>query len=43
MKEDVGMSKHKMHANKVWMVLTQKVNIGPKFKQTASIYVYNPT
>ena len=37
MKEDVGMSKPKKHANKVRMVLTQKVNTEPKIKQTTSI------
>ena len=34
MKENVWMSKH---ADKVEMVLTQKVNAGPKIKQTTSI------
>ena len=32
MKEDVGMSKPKKHANKVW-----EVNVGPKIKQTTFI------
>ena len=33
----VGMSKLKTYANKVRMVLTQEVNVGPKIKQTTSI------
>ena len=37
MKEDVGMSKPKKEANKVGMVLTQEVNVGPKIQQTTSI------
>ena len=37
MKEDVGISKPKKHANKVGIVLTQEVNVGPKIKQTTSI------
>ena len=39
MKEDVGlgMSKHKKHAEKVGIVITQEVNTGPKMKQTTSI------
>ena len=34
--EDVGMSKPKKQANKVGIVLTQEVNIGPTIKQTTS-------
>ena len=34
MKTDVGTSKPKKYVNKVRKVLTQKVNIGPKIKQT---------
>ena len=30
MKEDVWMSKPKKDFNKVWMVLTQELNVGPK-------------
>ena len=37
MKEDVGMSKPKKHADKVGIVITQEVNVGPKIKQTTSI------
>ena len=37
MKEDVGDVKPKKYANKVRMVLTYDVNIGPKIKQTTSI------
>ena len=37
MKEDVEMSKSKKHANKVRIVITQEVNVGPKIKQTTSI------
>ena len=29
--------KAKKHVNKIGMVLTQKVNVGPKIKQTTSI------
>ena len=36
-KNDVGMSKPKKEANKVGMVLTQEVNVGPKIQQTTSI------
>ena len=35
--KDVGMLRAKKHANKVGMVLTQEVNVGPKIKQTTSI------
>ena len=35
--KDVGMSKPKKHADKVGIVITQQVNIGPKLKQTTSI------
>ena len=34
MKDDVGTSNPKKYANKVGMVLTQKVNVGPIIKQT---------
>ena len=37
MKENVGTSKPKKYTNKVGMVLTREVNIGPKIKQTTSI------
>ena len=37
MKEDVGTSKPQKYAIKVWMVLTQEINVGPKIKQTTSI------
>ena len=37
MKEDVGMSKLKKHVDKVGIVITQQVNVGPKIKQTTSI------
>ena len=36
MKEDIGMSKSQKYVNKVGMVLTQEVNIGPQIKQTTS-------
>ena len=38
MEKDVGTLKTKKHANKFW-----KVNIGPKIKQTTSIYLYIST
>ena len=38
MKIDVGMSKPKKHVDKVGIVITQEVNVGPKIKQTTSIY-----
>ena len=37
MKEDVRTSKPKKYANKVGIVLTQEVNIGPNIKQTTSV------
>ena len=37
MNEDVGMSKPKKHVDKVGVVITQEVNVGPKVKQTTSI------
>ena len=37
MKEDVGMSKPKKYADKVGIVITQEVNVGPKIKQTTSL------
>ena len=37
MKEGVGMSKLKMDAKKIVMVLTQEVNVGPQIRQTTSI------
>ena len=37
MKEGVGMSKLKMYAKKIGMVLTQEVIVGPQIKQTTSI------
>ena len=37
MKEDVGMSKTQKHADKVGIVITQEVNVGPKIKQITSI------
>ena len=40
MKEDVGMSKLKMYANMVGMVLTQEVNMDPKLNKPLP---YNPT
>ena len=39
----VGMSKPQKYANKVRIVLTQKVNVGPKIKQTTSIQLYIST
>ena len=41
MKEDVGMSKPQKYANKVGIVITQEVNVGPKTKQTISLYKYS--
>ena len=32
-----GYKKPKKHANKVIMVLTEEVNVGPKIKQNTSI------
>ena len=34
--EDVGLSKLQKSTNKIGMVLTQEVNIGPGIKQTTS-------
>ena len=33
----IGMSKPKKHADKVGIVITQEINVGPKIKQTAFI------
>ena len=43
MKQDVGMSNPKKYVNKIGMVLTQEINVGPKIKQTTSIYPYIST
>ena len=37
MKEDAGMSKPKKHPDKVGIVMTQEVNVGPKIKQTTFV------
>ena len=41
MKQDVGMSNPKKYVNKIGMVLTQEINVGPKIKQTTSIKKYS--
>ena len=42
-KENVGMSRTKKHMNKVGMILTQEIDVGPKIKQTTSIQAYIST
>ena len=37
MKEDLGTSKPKKDANKVWKLLTKEVNIVPNIKQITSL------
>ena len=43
MKKYIGMPKLKKHVNKVGMVLSQEINVGPKIKQTSSIKPYIST
>ena len=40
--EDVGLWKPKKYVNKVGMVLTWEINVGPKIKQTTSteLFIY---
>ena len=43
MKEDVRTSKPKNYVDKVGIVITQDVNVGPKIKQTTYIQPYIST